>query len=253
MKKNAILIISTFTFLLSGCCELATQSEPTTIKSSSPLQTVPANSRSIDISQIAAQNYPRVDGSTSAHPLQIMLACRILRVPCVWHEGDVFDPTRRMIPDPEFIRSAELTEKIIGIQHHGTHDGYMNLIHGDADIILVARPPSQDELHAAQLRGVDLEVTPIALDAFVFLVNKENPVEDLTLENIRASYTGEITHWSELGGNVVEIHTYQRNRNSGSQELMEKLVMRGALMVESPDMILMSMMLDADDLFRKLC
>jgi len=242
MKKNAILIISTFTFLLSGCRELTSQLEPTTIKSSSPLQTGPAKSRSIDISQITVQNYPRVDGSTSAHPLQIMLACRILRVPCVWYEGDVFDPTRRMIPDPEFIGSAELTERIIGIQHHGTHDGYMNLIHGNADIILVARPPSQDELHAAQLRGVDLEVTPVALDAFVFLVNKENPVEDLTLESIRASYTGEITHWSELGGNGVEIHTYQRNRNSGSQELMEKLVMRGSLMVESTDMILMSMM-----------
>ena len=122
MKKNAILIISTFTFLLSGCRELTSQSEPTTIKSSSPLQTGPTKSRSIDISQITVQNYPRVDGSTSAHPLQIMLASRILRVPCVWYEGDVFDPTRRMIPDPEFIGSAELTEKIIGIQHHGHQD-----------------------------------------------------------------------------------------------------------------------------------
>jgi phosphate transport system substrate-binding protein len=106
----------------------------------------------------------------------------------------------------------------------------------------VARPPSQDELLAAQLRGVDLEVTPVALDAFVFLVNNENPVEDLTLESVRGIYTGEITQWSELIRTVGEIHTYQRNRNSGSQELMEKLVMHGASMVESPDMILESMM-----------
>jgi phosphate transport system substrate-binding protein len=132
-------------------------------------------------------------------------------------------------------------EKIFGIQHHGTHDAYMNLIYGDADIILVARAPSQDELEAAQHRDVDLEVTPVALDAFVFLVNTENPIEDLTLETIRATYKGEITQWPEIGGAEGEIHTYQRNRNSGSQELMEKLVMRGAPMIDSPDMILMSM------------
>ena len=242
MKKKAILIISTFTFLFSGCRMLTSQSQPSTMESPLPLRTETAISRSIDISQITVQNYPRVDGSTSAHPLQIMLVCRILGVPCVWYEGDMFDPTRRMIPDPEFKGSAELVEKIFSIQHHGTHDAYMNLIHGDADIILVARLPSQDELQAAQLRGVDLEVVPVALDAFVFLVNKDNPVEDLTLESIRAIYTGEITQWSELVGRVGEIHTYQRNRNSGSQELMEKLVMRGAPMLESPDMILLSMM-----------
>jgi phosphate transport system substrate-binding protein len=241
MKKKVLLIISAFTCLLFGCRELTSQSQPSIMKSPLPLRTEPAKSRSIDISQIAVLNYPRVDGSTSAHPLQTMLACRILGVPCAWYEGDMFDPTRRMIPDPEFKGSAELAEKIFSIQHHGTHDAYMNLIHGEADIILVARLPSQDELQAAQLRGVDLEVVPVALDAFVFLVNKDNPVEDLTLESIRAIYTGEITQWSELVGTVGEIHTYQRNRNSGSQELMEKLVMRGAAMVESPDMILLSM------------
>jgi phosphate transport system substrate-binding protein len=242
MKKKAILTISIFSFLISGCRELTSQSQPLIMKSPLPLRTDSPNSRPIDISQITVLNYPRVDGSTSAYPLQIMLACRILRVPCVWHEGDMFDPIRRMLPDPEFVGAADLVEKIFSIQHHGTHDAYMNLIHGDADIILVARPPSQDELQAAQLRGVDLEVTPIALDAFVFLVNNDNPVEDLTLESIRAIYTGEIRQWSKMIGTVGEIHTYQRNRNSGSQELMEQLVMRGAPMVKSPDMILESMM-----------
>ena len=158
MKKRALLIISTFTFLFSGCRTLASQSQPSSMKSPLPLRTESAISRSIDISQITVQNYPRVDGSTSAHPLQIVLACRILSVPCVWYEGDMFDPTRRVIPDPEFVGSAEVVEKIFGIQHHGTHDAYMNLIHGDADIILVARVPSQEELQVAQLRGVDLEV-----------------------------------------------------------------------------------------------
>jgi phosphate transport system substrate-binding protein len=51
-----------------------------------------------------------------------------------------------------------------------------------------------------------------------------------------------VTQWSDLAGSEGEIHTYQRNRNSGSQELMEKLVMRGEDMIDSPDMILESMM-----------
>jgi phosphate transport system substrate-binding protein len=241
MKKQVFFLLSMFAFLLSNCRELSSRSNPTIMKSPLPLSTEPAESKSIDISQITVHNYPRVDGSTSAHPLQVMLACRILGVPCVWYEGDPFDPTRRMIPDLDFKGSEELVERIFGIQHHGTHDAYMNLIHGNAEIILVARQPSTDELQAAQLRGVELEVTPIALDAFVFLINKENPVEDLTLESIRSIYMGEVTQWAEIEGSEGEIHTYRRNRNSGSQELMEKLVMRGTPMVESPEMILMSM------------
>jgi phosphate transport system substrate-binding protein len=93
-----------------------------------------------------------------------------------------------------------------------------------------------------------LDVQPVALDAFVFLLNAGNPVDDLPLETIRKTYTGEITHWSELGAGVgqlfdaaEEIRTYQRNPNSGSQELMEKLVMRGTPMMPAPDLLLDSM------------
>jgi phosphate transport system substrate-binding protein len=242
MKNNAILIFCVFTLLISSCRGLISQTETPTSTPDIITQDGPEQPGFIDISQITVQNYPRVDGSTSAHPLQVMLACQILQVPCHWNEGDMFDPTWRIFPDLEFMGSAEHVETIFGIQHNGTHDAYMNLIRGEADIILVARAPSQDELEAAQQRDVDLEVIPVALDAFVFLINTENPLEDLSLDSIRATYKGEITQWSELGGAEGEIHTYQRNRNSGSQELMEKLVMRGAPMVDSPDMILMGMM-----------
>jgi phosphate transport system substrate-binding protein len=147
-----------------------------------------------------------------------------------------------MIPDPKFDGSTARVNKIHSLRHNGTHTAYMNLIEGGADFILVARPPSSDEQHAAQHAGVELDVRPVALDAFVFLVHRDNPVDDLPIEIIRKIYTGEISQWSDLGGNQELIHTYQRNRNSGSQELMEKLVMRGVQTIDSPDMILMSMM-----------
>jgi phosphate transport system substrate-binding protein len=118
----------------------------------------------------------------------------------------------------------------------------MNLIKGDTDVILVARLPSDDEIKSAQLRGVTLNVQPVALDAFVILVNVENEVDNLSLDNIRDIYTGKITQWSDVGGGDGVIQPYQRNRNSGSQELMEKLVMQGTQMIDAPDMIVEGMM-----------
>jgi len=91
-----------------------------------------------------------------------------------------------------------------------------------------------------------LDYRPVALDAFVFLVNQVNPIESLETELIRDIYTGRLTDWSELGVDLSvdgdgTIHTYRRNPNSGSQELMEALVMAGEEMIDSPDLLLYEM------------
>ena len=132
---------------------------------------------------------------------------------------------------------------LFNLQHSGTHDAYMNLIRGDAELILVARQPSEDEISAAKLRGVILDYRPVALDAFVFLVNVENPVESLDVNEVRKIYTGKITSWDQIGvdlglnGNRA-ITAYRRDQNSGSQELMETLVMQGEKMIDLPDLLL---------------
>ncbi len=241
-KKNMLFILEAFSLFVSACGgSIATQTASPTNK---PEATEPISptARAVDISQLSVKNYPRVDGSTSAYPLQITLACQILDVPCIWLDGDFFSTTRSIVPDPAFEGSSDRVERIYNLWHSGTHGSYMNLIEGNADFIIVARPPSEDELLAAEQVDLHLELKPIALDAFVFVLNGENPVDDISLDNLRNVYTGEITEWRQLGGSLDEIHTYQRNRNSGSQELMESLVMRGAPIIESPDMILDSMM-----------
>ncbi len=198
-------------------------------------------------SEIAA-DYPLVDGSTSAHPLQRVVACAILEVPCTWSAQTEENVQRTIIPDPEANVPEEKAQAIETVTHNGTHGSYMNLIEGTADVILVAREPSPDELQAAQEQGVVLDPQPVALDAFVFLVNVQNPIENLSVETIRQIYTGEITTWAELGitidpagGTEEPIHAYQRNRNSGSQELMDDLVMQDAPMIDTPDLITTSM------------
>jgi len=102
---------------------------------------------------------------------------------------------------------------------------YAGLIQKETDLIF-ASEPSDDILRQAREAGVEFEMEGIGLDGFVFLLNKQNPVKSLTLEQIQDIYTGDITNWKEVGGEDASIIAYQREANSGSQNLMEKMVMK---------------------------
>ena len=109
---------------------------------------------------------------------------------------------------------------------------YQGLIDGKTNVIF-ASEPSDDILQKAKDAGVEFEMTGIGLDGFVFLLNEENPVKSLTLDQIRGIYTGKITNWKEVGGDDAQIIAYQREKNSGSQNLMEKMVMQGEKMMDT--------------------
>ena len=105
----------------------------------------------------------------------------------------------------------------------GTIEAYQRLIDGKTDIIFCAAP-SKDQMAAAEAAGVELHLTPIGREAFVFFVNSENPVAGLTVEEIQGIYTGEIKNWRELGGKNQKIRPYQRAENSGSQTALLRLM-----------------------------
>ena len=105
----------------------------------------------------------------------------------------------------------------------GTIEAYERLIQGKTDIIFCAAP-SQDQLDAAAAAGVQLHLTPIGREAFVFFVHSDNPVEGLTVEEIQGIYTGQIKNWRELGGKNQRIRPYQRAENSGSQSALLRLM-----------------------------
>ena len=77
--------------------------------------------------------------------------------------------------------------------------------------------------------------TPIALDAFIFIIHPNNTITSLTIEQVQDIYTGKTTNWKEVGGNDAEINPYVRNANSGSQELMEMLVMKDLDIIDLPE------------------
>lgn len=176
------------------------------------------------IEGISFENYPRVDGSTSARELNVVIGCRLLEVPYRWLPPGVLTEWSL---HPEYDKIAEQYRNFFGeqIKSSQTHGAFMNLIDGNADIILTHRTISPDEKAHADAAGVTLIETPIALDAFVFVVNKDNPVKSLTVSQIQQIYTGEITNWSQVSGNDADMKVFTRPRNSGSEEVFRTLVM----------------------------
>ncbi|MBE0451492.1 MAG: substrate-binding domain-containing protein [Clostridia bacterium] len=153
------------------------------------------------------ENYIRVDGSTVTIPLSEAIAAALT--------GETIETVRPYI------------------LHNKTHSAYVNLIDEKTDLIFVTSP-SEEELEYAKSKNIELEVIPIVSEAFVFLTHRDNPVEGLSLEEIKKIYAGEITNWSEVGGDDVPIIPYQRPVNSGSQTGFLDLVMGGKTPIEPP-------------------
>ncbi len=149
-------------------------------------------------------NLPRLDGATALIPLYFGLAEAV-------YPEDVTHERTEDNPNP-----------ILAFTN--TPGSYYRLINGQADLIFVAQP-SDAQLADAAEAGVELELTPIATEAFVFFVNGENPLPGLTLDQIREIYSGQITSWDTLGvSGIGDITAYQRPENSGSQTALEKLM-----------------------------
>ena len=117
------------------------------------------------------------------------------------------------------------TTKEMDVNYTNTDPAYTKLINNETDLIVVTEP-SQDELKRAEDANVELEVTKVVNEGFVFFVNKENKIDSLTFEQIRQIYSGEITNWNQVGGDDAEIIAYQRPENSGSQTGLYSLVMK---------------------------
>lgn len=111
-------------------------------------------------------------------------------------------------------------------EYTNTHPGYVKLINNETDLIVVTEP-SEEELALAKDKGIELEVTKIVNEGFVFFVNVNNKIDNLSLDQIRKIYSGEVLNWKELGGDDSEIIAYQRPVNSGSQTGLISLVMNG--------------------------
>lgn len=108
-------------------------------------------------------------------------------------------------------------------QYNNTPDGYRLLAEKETDIFIGVYPSDEQKAYAEECHTT-FRYTPIGADAFVFFVHKDNPIENLTTEQIQGIYSGEITNWREVGGKNEKIAAFQRNEGSGSQSMLKRFM-----------------------------
>lgn len=113
-----------------------------------------------------------------------------------------------------------------------TPNAYDNLFTGKVDMIFAAAP-SESQKKTAEQRELELTMTPIGREAFVFFVNQKNPVVNLTVDQITEIYMGKVTNWEQLGGKNDTIRAFQRPEDSGSQSALQSL-MKGMPLMKPP-------------------
>lgn len=142
------------------------------------------------------ENYPRVEGSIATLPLSTAF------------------------------KRAFTGEKDVTAVHTNTYNSYIDLINGDADLIL-ATYPSDEIDEVANEKNFELEITPVANEGLVFFTNSQNSVNSLTVNQIKDIYSGKITNWKDLGGDDAEIKLFQCEEGSEAQIAMNRIVMKG--------------------------
>ncbi|MBS4958196.1 MAG: phosphate ABC transporter substrate-binding protein [Clostridium celatum] len=103
------------------------------------------------------------------------------------------------------------------IQQNGSGAGIKDVISGISEIGMSSRELKDDEKTSVQ-------GTIVAYDGIALLVNPENPVKNISLEDVKKIYTGEITNWKELGGDDSTIVVVSREEGSGTRDAFQEIV-----------------------------
>ncbi len=217
MKKIIAIILCLL--LLTACSSNPISPTETTeaTQTTTPTESTeaPIESDAPELFVFTRENFPKIDGSTSLVPLGEAIASVLLGEP------------REAVSDL--------------ISFNRTTQSYRNLMWGECDIIIAAEP-STSVVEEMKANAFDYKMTPIAMDALIFVVNEANPVNNLTTEQLQKIYSGEITNWKDVGGNDEPILAFQRNAEAGSQTLMQKLVMGDIPFMEAPSDVIVGSM-----------
>ena len=227
MKKISLVMVTVLLMFCSACQSSTSSNEgvtPTTVPTTKPIVSatteptpteIPKEKESSISNTMTIEDYPKVDGSTATLPLSEAL----------------------------FMLATGESEEVAAEQvvHTKTTNSYYRLYDKEVDLLIVYEP---SEEVAERMKEEPLNIKPIGLDALVFMANQANPVESLTMEQLVSIYSGEISNWSEVGGLEKELLAFQRPVGSGSQSLMQKLVMKDVTMTTGDNVFRYSTMSD---------
>ncbi|MBN2310114.1 MAG: phosphate ABC transporter substrate-binding protein [Candidatus Hydrogenedentes bacterium] len=125
----------------------------------------------------------------------------------------------------------------ITVSESGSGNGAKSLVNGTCQVADMSRFMKDTEFKAAVDNGVLPVAHVVAMDGLAIVVHPSNPVQALTVDQVRAIYLGAIKSWKELGGPDVPIVVISRDTNSGTYETFENLVMNKEKIVESAEYV----------------
>ena len=158
---------------------------------------------------LTVEEFPPLDGSTACIPLMAQMLA---------------DTTGM---DLEEARSSiVVSTTAYAWQNFGLYDTTPRML-----LVYEAPDYIKEELQNA---NVQLEQKPVGVDALVFIVNEDNPVQALSQQQLRDIYAGKITNWKDVGGKDQQIVAFQRSEDSGSQTLFKKLLIQGGALMDPP-------------------
>jgi phosphate transport system substrate-binding protein len=118
-------------------------------------------------------------------------------------------------------------DAVIQVSGGGTGTGIAALINGTTDVCEASRDMKEQEYEQARAKGVQPFKVAVALDGIAVFLHESNPIKDLTLEQLKGIYTGQITNWKEVGGPDKTIILYGRENNSGTYAYFKEHVLAG--------------------------
>ncbi len=178
----------------------------------------------IDSSLHLTGELPVLDGAAALVPVYAAVIHNVYPEGCVTYEGGSFS-------DDNFYGENFAADS--AMQYKNTVRGYRAVVDGETDILFCAAPSAEQKKYAEE-RGVELVYVPIGLEAFVFFVNENNPVDSLTVEQVRGIYSGKHKNWVEVGGSRRAINPVTRLEGSGSQTMFEAFMGESSIGRKSP-------------------
>ena len=119
----------------------------------------------------------------------------------------------------------EYSEASMSVTGGGSGTGIAAMINGTIDIALSSRAIKEEEIEQAADNDVEIVEHITGRDGIAIAVNPNNPVDELTMAEIKDIFTGEKTNWSDFGGEDAEITLYSRESNSGTYVFFREFVL----------------------------
>lgn len=121
----------------------------------------------------------------------------------------------------------------VSINIGDTSKGIAALIARTTDLASASRDLTDEEVVLAHKHKVRLKKVPVARDSVAVIVNSENPVNDLTMRELKAVFTGEISNWSKVGGENEKIDVLAREEGSGTSKFFISHVLKRSSITKS--------------------